>query len=86
MLASSGGSSPIADMYAAISDPGESQSIDIQLYFPHARQPLGKSYESQYTIRHDWKKSSDILCEVIGRKIDCLNWMKDLVAGIPCGL
>ena len=44
MLASSGSSSnPFAEMYAAISGRGESQSIDIQLYFPHARQPLGKA-------------------------------------------
>ena len=44
MLASSGSSSnPFAEMYAAISGRGESQSIDIQMYFPHARQPLGKA-------------------------------------------
>ena len=44
MLASFGSSSnPFSEMYAAISGRGESQSIDIQLYFPHARQPLGKA-------------------------------------------
>ena len=44
MLASSDSSSnPFSEMYAAISGRGESQSIDIQLYFPHARQPLGKA-------------------------------------------
>ena len=40
MLASSGSSSnPFAEMYATISGRGESQSINVQLYFPHARQP-----------------------------------------------
>ena len=44
MLASSGSSSnPFAEMYAAISGRGESHSTNVQLYFPHARQPLGKA-------------------------------------------
>lgn len=44
MLASSGRSSnPFSDIYAAISGHGDSHSTNIQLYFPHARQPRGKA-------------------------------------------
>ncbi|KAF9041265.1 stress-activated map kinase interacting protein 1-domain-containing protein [Panaeolus papilionaceus] len=43
MLASSGSSNnPFAEMYAAISGRGESASTNVQIYFPHARQPAGK--------------------------------------------
>lgn len=44
MLASSGGSSnPFAEMYAAISGRGETASINVQVYFPHALEPAGKA-------------------------------------------
>ena len=60
MLASSSSSSnPFAEMYAAISGRGESQSIDIQLYFPHARQPLGK-------VMHLNVRSDATVEEVVG--------------------
>ncbi|KDR72482.1 hypothetical protein GALMADRAFT_252569 [Galerina marginata CBS 339.88] len=43
MLASSGSSSnPFAEMYAAISGRGESASTNVQVFFPTAKQPLGK--------------------------------------------
>ncbi|PPR03334.1 hypothetical protein CVT24_012574, partial [Panaeolus cyanescens] len=43
MLASSGSSNnPFSEMYAAISGRGESASTNVQIYFPHAKQPAGK--------------------------------------------
>ncbi|KAH9477743.1 Target of rapamycin complex 2 subunit sin1 [Psilocybe cubensis] len=46
MLASSGSSSnPFAEMYAAISGRGESASTNVQVYFPHAKQPRGKAMD-----------------------------------------
>lgn len=43
MLASDSSSNPFAEMYAAISGRGESRSINIRLYFRHARRPLGEA-------------------------------------------
>lgn len=44
MLASSGTSSnPFGEMYAGISGRGEIASTNVQVYFPHAQQPRGKS-------------------------------------------
>ncbi|KAF8962331.1 stress-activated map kinase interacting protein 1-domain-containing protein [Flammula alnicola] len=52
MLASSGSSSnPFAEMYAAISGRGESASTNVQVYFPHAKQPHGKAME--LNVRRD---------------------------------
>ncbi|KAF8156669.1 stress-activated map kinase interacting protein 1-domain-containing protein [Crassisporium funariophilum] len=52
MLASSSSSSnPFAEMYAAISGRGESASTNVQVHFPHARQPLGKAME--LNVRRD---------------------------------
>ncbi|KAF8075948.1 stress-activated map kinase interacting protein 1-domain-containing protein [Lyophyllum atratum] len=46
MLASADASSnPFAEMYAAISGRGESASVDVVVYFPHAVQPRGKPME-----------------------------------------
>jgi target of rapamycin complex 2 subunit MAPKAP1 len=46
MMASSGASSnPFAENYAAISGRAESASTNVQVYFPHARQPAGKSID-----------------------------------------
>ncbi|KAL0958301.1 hypothetical protein HGRIS_000449 [Hohenbuehelia grisea] len=43
MLASSGGSSnPFAELYAAISGRAESAAVNLQVYFPHAKEPAGK--------------------------------------------
>jgi hypothetical protein len=44
MLASSDASSnPFAEVYAAISGRGESASTNVQVFFPHAKQPAGKA-------------------------------------------
>jgi hypothetical protein len=44
MLASSDTSSnPFAEIYAAISGRGESTSTNVQVFFPHAKQPAGKA-------------------------------------------
>ncbi|KAG6829351.1 hypothetical protein H0H92_004717 [Tricholoma furcatifolium] len=46
MLASSDASSnPFSEMYAAISGRGESASVDVIVYFPHAVRPRGKPME-----------------------------------------
>ena len=46
MMVSSGASSnPFAENYAAISGRAESASTNVQVYFPHARQPAGKSID-----------------------------------------
>jgi hypothetical protein len=46
MLASSDASSnPFAELYAAISGRGESASTNVQMFFPHAKQPAGKGME-----------------------------------------
>ncbi|KAG6916070.1 hypothetical protein DXG01_008544 [Tephrocybe rancida] len=46
MLASADASSnPFAEMYAAISGRGESASVDVIVYFPHALRPRGKAME-----------------------------------------
>ncbi|KAF8880010.1 stress-activated map kinase interacting protein 1-domain-containing protein [Infundibulicybe gibba] len=52
MLASSGGSTnPFAEMYAAISGRGESASTNVQVFFPHAKQPAGKPMD--LNVRRD---------------------------------
>jgi hypothetical protein len=44
MMASSNESSnPFTELYAAISGRGQSESTNVQVYFPHARQPAGES-------------------------------------------
>jgi hypothetical protein len=44
MLASSDASSnPFAELYAAISGRGESAATNVQVFFPHVRQPAGKA-------------------------------------------
>ena len=44
MLASTGGSAnPFNELYGAISGRGESASMDVKVFFPHAREPKGKS-------------------------------------------
>ncbi|KAF8882155.1 stress-activated map kinase interacting protein 1-domain-containing protein [Gymnopilus junonius] len=46
MLASSSSSSnPFAEMYAAISGRGELASTNVQVYFPHAKQPHAKTMD-----------------------------------------
>ncbi|KAF9459128.1 stress-activated map kinase interacting protein 1-domain-containing protein [Collybia nuda] len=46
MLASSDASSnPFAELYASISGRGESASTNVQVYFPQARQPVGKAMD-----------------------------------------
>ncbi|KAF8442403.1 stress-activated map kinase interacting protein 1-domain-containing protein [Boletus edulis BED1] len=43
MLASTGGSAnPFNELYGAISGRGESASMDVKVFFPHAREPKGK--------------------------------------------
>ncbi|KAF9239245.1 stress-activated map kinase interacting protein 1-domain-containing protein [Melanogaster broomeanus] len=43
MLASTGGSAnPFSELYGSISGRGESASMDVKVFFPHARQPKGK--------------------------------------------
>ncbi|KAF8189367.1 stress-activated map kinase interacting protein 1-domain-containing protein [Pholiota molesta] len=52
LLASSGSSSnPFAEMYATISGRGESAATNVQIYFPHARQPHGKAMD--LNVRRD---------------------------------
>jgi hypothetical protein len=52
LLASSGSSSnPFAEMYATISGRGESAATNVQIYFPHARQPQGKAMD--LNVRRD---------------------------------
>ncbi|KAF9476816.1 hypothetical protein BDN70DRAFT_811618 [Pholiota conissans] len=52
MLASSKSSSnPFAEMYATISGRGESASTNVQIYFPHSKQPQGKAMD--LNIRRD---------------------------------
>lgn len=44
MLASTGGSAnPFSELYGAISGRGESASIDVKIFFPHASEPKGKA-------------------------------------------
>ncbi|KIK93169.1 hypothetical protein PAXRUDRAFT_829224 [Paxillus rubicundulus Ve08.2h10] len=44
VLASTGGSAnPFSELYGAISGRGESASMDVKVFFPHARQPTGKA-------------------------------------------
>ncbi|KAH7921554.1 SIN1-domain-containing protein [Leucogyrophana mollusca] len=44
VLASSGSSSnPFSENYGAISGRGESAAMDIRVFFPHARQPIGEA-------------------------------------------
>jgi hypothetical protein len=46
VLASSGRSSnPFAELYAAISGRAEPASMNVQVFFPHARQPPGKAMD-----------------------------------------
>lgn len=46
MLASSDASSnPFAEIYASISGRGESASTNVQVYFPQAKQPVGKAMD-----------------------------------------
>ncbi|KAH0587039.1 hypothetical protein H2248_005860 [Termitomyces sp. 'cryptogamus'] len=46
MLASADASSnPFSEMYAAVSGRGESASVDVIVYFPHATRPKGKPME-----------------------------------------
>lgn len=46
MLASSGESSnPFAETYASISGRGEAASTNVQVYFPHAREPAGRAMD-----------------------------------------
>ena len=43
MLASTGGSAnPFNELYGAISGRGESASVDVKVFFPHAQEPKGK--------------------------------------------
>ncbi|RXW20809.1 hypothetical protein EST38_g5037 [Candolleomyces aberdarensis] len=52
MLAlSSGSSNPFSELYAAISGRGQSGSITLNVYFPHATRPSGKPME--LNIRND---------------------------------
>lgn len=44
MLASTGSSAnPFSELYGAISGRGESASIDVKVFFPHASEPMGKA-------------------------------------------
>lgn len=44
MLASTGGSAnPFSELYGAISGRGESASMDVNVFFPHATEPEGKA-------------------------------------------
>lgn len=44
MLASTGGSAnPFNELYGAISGRGESASMDVKAFFPHALEPKGKA-------------------------------------------
>lgn len=44
MLASTGGSAnPFSELYGAISGRGESASLDVKVFFPHATDPEGKA-------------------------------------------
>lgn len=46
MLASSGESSnPFAETYASISGRGEAASTNVQVFFPHAREPAGRAMD-----------------------------------------
>ena len=52
MLASSGSSTnAFAEMYAAISGRGEPTSTNVQVYFPHAKQPANKAMD--LNVRRD---------------------------------
>lgn len=54
MLADAAGSSssnPFAELYSAISGRSESESMDVNVYFPHAREPAGRPLRLQ--VRKD---------------------------------
>ncbi|EPQ53477.1 SIN1-domain-containing protein [Gloeophyllum trabeum ATCC 11539] len=43
--ASSNSSNPFTELYAAISGRAEKESMSVQIYFPHAREPAGRAME-----------------------------------------
>lgn len=45
LRSSTSGTNPFGEMYAAISGRGESQSTNVQLFFPHARSPAGTAMD-----------------------------------------
>lgn len=79
ILASSGGpANPFSELYGAISGRGETASIDVKVYFPHAQEPRGEP------VTLNVRKDATIE-EVIGFALWTYwdeRWLPELNAGV----